>query len=786
MSEILNKIQALPARKKAQWLVGIILLTAFAFCLPDPLFDAPTSYVIESQEGELLGALVAEDGQWRFPAKEKVPDKFVDCLLSFEDKRFRYHPGVDPIAIARALKSNVSNQKIISGASTIHMQVIRLSRGKDRNIAQKLLEAIMAIRLELAYSKDEILSLYAANAPFGGNVVGLEAASWRYYGRSPETLSWAESATMAVLPNAPSLIHPGRNRNQLLDKRNRVLDRLHEKGKIDENTWLLSKTEPLPEVPLPLPQEAPHLLQWHKKREQKNQSSDTDTRLLSSLDAGLQKQVNNIAQRHQEQLSQNGIHNASILVLDVRSAKVLAYVGNTSGSFNSSYVDIIRSRRSPGSLLKPLLYAAMLSDGMLMPHALVPDIPTQMSGYIPMNFDLQYDGAVRASSVVSRSLNIPSVRMLHQYHYARFYKLIRQLGLNTLDKGAAHYGLSMILGGGEVTLWDIATLYGRLAAQYQAFNSNEAIPVNIASFQENAPQQQVSEQMLPLDAPSLWYMFSCMDDVIRPGDEGYWQQFQSSRRVAWKTGTSFGFRDAWSIGVTPEYVVAVWVGNANGEGRPGLIGVRTAAPIMFEVFGKLPATTWFASPARSMSATDICLESGFKAGPYCTDLKTFSVPVVCIKSKQCPYHQQVHLNASGFRVNSQCASPSEMQVQGWFVLPPAMEEYYRRKHFGYKPLPPFRQGCNTQQATSEMDILYPPDGAHIKVPKDLDGLYQEAIFQVAHRRQNATVYWSLDDDFSGTTQAPHQLPFRPEPGLHILTVTDDKGESRKVKFIVME
>ncbi|MEP7143055.1 MAG: transglycosylase domain-containing protein, partial [Ferruginibacter sp.] len=377
--------------------VLIALLSWFWLSLPNQLFNTPTSYVIEDKDGNLLNASIAEDGQWRFPYNKKVPQKFIDCITTFEDKRFFYHPGVDPIAIARAIIKNIKNKGVVQGGSTINMQVMRLSKGDNRRtIWNKLKESILAIRLQCGYSKKEVLALYAANAPFGSNVVGLDAAAWRYFGRNPAKLSWGEMAALAVLPNAPALVHPGKNRAVLLKKRNALLDQLMAAGKIDAGTCALAKLETLPGAPLPLPQNAPHLLQRFKMY---NKLVKGPTIIITTLDGNLQKNVAAIVQQHQSVLKGNGINNACALVLDVETGNTLAYVGNIYAPANremESDVDVIAAPRSPGSALKPILYAAMLSDGLILPNSIIPDIPTQIGNYSPKNFDLGYDGAVPA------------------------------------------------------------------------------------------------------------------------------------------------------------------------------------------------------------------------------------------------------------------------------------------------------------------------------------------------------------------------------------------------------
>ncbi|MBC7867753.1 MAG: penicillin-binding protein 1C, partial [Gloeobacteraceae cyanobacterium ES-bin-316] len=594
--------------------VFLVLILFFYFSLPKKLFTAPTSYVIEDAEENLLNASIAADGQWRFPYNKKVPKHFIDCITIFEDKRFFSHPGVDVLAFARAARANARGQ-FIQGGSTLSMQVIRLSqKNTRRNFFTKIKETLLAVRLEFSYTKKEILALYASNAPFGGNVVGLDAAAWRYFGRSPQQLSWAEMATLAVLPNAPSLVHPGKNRQLLLNKRNYLLQKLVVAGKLNTQDAGLAQLEPLPLHPLPLPQLAPHLLQLFKKE---NKGTAKLSKVTTTVDGSMQKGVTAIIQQQQAILKNNGINNICALVLDVETGHTLAYVGNIYQPQNKeleSDVDVIQAPRSPGSALKPILYAAMLSDGLLLPNSLVPDIPTQISGYAPQNFDLGYDGAIPAHRALARSLNVPAVRLLQQYKYPRFYEVLQQYGITTLNNPADFYGLSLILGGCEVSMWDLAGSYASMARILNKQQKNKGIlnPVDIHPamyVKGKISGNQNEHKNFPLDATSIYYTFEAMQEVMRPGEEGLWQQFTSSKKIAWKTGTSFGFRDGWAIGVAPKNVVAVWVGNTDGEGRAGLTGIETAAPVMFDIFRLLPTVIqgdWFKKPKYNYTSLPVC------------------------------------------------------------------------------------------------------------------------------------------------------------------------------------
>ncbi len=432
----------------------------YYMALPNDLFRLSYSTVVEDAQGELLSASIAHDGQWRFPQLQSVPEKFKDAIIQFEDKRYYRHPGFDPVSLARALMQNLEEGEIVSGGSTITMQVVRLSRNRSRTVFEKCIEIILATRVELRYSKDEILALYASHAPFGGNVVGLEAACWRYFQRQPDELSWGEAALLAVLPNAPSLIHPGKNRNALLAKRNRLLEKLHRAGKMDVIELELAKAEALPEKPLPIPRLADHLLS-RCIREGLNQQ-----RIRSTIQRGLQTRVQQLVNDHAVRLSGNQIYNAAVVVARVETGEVLVYIGNTPGAPGEDHgqdVDIIVSKRSTGSILKPVLYAAMLDEGKMLPKTLLPDIPTIINGFAPKNFSKDYDGAVPADKALVRSLNVPAVHMLQDYRYEKLYGLLKTMGMTTLSQLPDYYGLSLILGGAEGTLWNVTSLYASMA-----------------------------------------------------------------------------------------------------------------------------------------------------------------------------------------------------------------------------------------------------------------------------------------------------------------------------------
>lgn len=733
-------------------LIAAILLV-YLFCLPRDLFKG-TGYstVVTDRNGELLGARTAPDGQWRFPPSDSIPLKFQIALIEFEDRYFAFHRGVNPVAVIKAAIGNIKAGRIVSGGSTLTMQVIRMSRRKPRNIAQKIIEAILATRLELRYNKMEILCLYASHAPFGGNVVGLEAASWRYFGRPPAELSWAEAATLAVLPNSPSDIHPGKNRNRLLEKRNRLLTILHRRGYLDDLDLELALEEPLPDEPLPLPQEARHLTEYHCKQ-------SPGQRVRTTVDIHLQRQVEAVADQWNLDFSMTGIHDLAAIVMDVRSGEILAYVGNANPDITrpGSDVDIIRSPRSTGSILKPVLYCSLLQEGEILPNTLLPDIPVNINGFSPQNFNRQFVGAVPASEALVRSLNVPAVHMLRKYGVPKFLDILRRSGISTLPKSASHYGLSLILGGGEATLMDITTMYSKMSASYQSPDTTHT-------------RKGDRLHDFPLtDKCALWWTIDALKEVNRP-DEIDWHLINSVKKVAWKTGTSFGFRDAWAVGFTADYAVGVWAGNAQGQGMPGLTGARTAGPVMFDIFnllrqkegsGEYYADGWFKEPVYGDYITaEVCSESGHLKGVDCPHADTLMLPRKAIKSSPCPYHKTV---------DGICS----------FTLPPSMEWYYRQHHPEYKPYIP-----ENKQDYSPMEFIYPESGAEIYIPRQLDGSTAGITFNLAHRNPDTKVFWHLDNEYAGQTQFLHQIRLIPSKGKHTVTAVDESGNSISIAFTI--
>ncbi len=800
-------------RHKLKILILLALGIWYYFCLPEQLFDVTYSTVLESSDGQLLDAHIAADEQWRFPEVDSVPYRYKQCVLQYEDAHFFSHPGFNPISILKALKQNIDAGRVVRGGSTITQQVIRLSRKRDRSYLEKIIELIVATRLELRHSKEEILELYASHAPYGGNVVGLEMASWRYFGRKPHDLSWAESAMLAVLPNAPGLIYPGQRSSILKDKRDQLLSRLNEEKIISDMEYDLALLEEIPLKDYRVPQLAPHLLQRARKEY-------GTQKITSTIEYGLQQRLNKIAENHYHRLAQNGVYNLSILVLDVENASVAGYVGNGPTTVeHGKDVDITTAPRSTGSVLKPFLYASMLDEGLLLPDTFVKDIPTTIDGYKTENYDRTYRGAVPASTALARSLNVPAVRMLQDYGVEKFYSRLQDLSLSDINRGASTYGLSLIIGGAESSLWDLSGSYLHLArdlknytSQSSQYDPEEYKPVTYvlgdsaftltplndqgtagistplndrrlglsAESQRPKSSEKWSQDPNVFSAASIYHTFEAMKKVNRPEGEEIWHFFNPNRQIAWKTGTSFGNRDAWAIGITPKYVIGVWVGNADGEGRADLTGIDSAAPILFDVFNGFPAGAWFEKPYDDLIELEVCAASGHLAGLNCEETLQQYIPVKGERTPPCPYHQIIHLSENGsHRVEAGCYPIDKMQHKTHLVLPPAMSYYYAKSHASYERLPDYLKNCSAADEKM-MRFIYPSHNTTISITKNRDGNLNPAIFELAHRNREKKVFWYVDDAFIKTTSGIHEVALIAEAGRHLISAVDEDGNSAKI------
>lgn len=771
---------------KRKWLIGLLLFVVLVwwFSLPKVLFSDPMSCVVNDQDGNLLGARIADDGQWRFPSAEEVPEKFEQAILHFEDEYFYFHTGFNPISMAKAFYSNLTSSTK-RGGSTLTQQVIRLSRkNKQRSYTEKIIELLQATRLELKLSKKEILLHYSAYAPFGGNVVGLEAASWRYFGISAKQLTWGQASALAVLPNSPSIIYPGKNDKQFLNKRNALLKKLVSKEVIDEETYQLSLLESLPGKPLPLPNQAFHFVDFVCQQDQKDV-------MASSIQYQLQQKANQITVKHQRALQKNNIYNLSLIVVENKTRKVLAYVGNTSTAKSPfRYVDMMQAKRSTGSTLKPFLYAAALEQSQILPTSLLQDVPVSFNGYRPKNFNEKFHGLVPAHQALSRSLNVPFVNVLQDYGLPLFYENLRDAGLQQINKGVDHYGLTLILGGAEVSLWELTQAFVNFKDVYSTYvtSSSQYSRGEIQSLSINASvsntKQELDYKPSNWHASSVYFTLKAMMELERPEDFNFGAILGDDQQIAWKTGTSYGFKDAWSIGMNEDYTVGVWVGNADTEGRPNLTGIKAAAPIMFDVFKELPKSRdWLLPPYDDVKQVNLCPFSGMPKSKACDESELLWIPSHSKALRQCTYHTEISVDETErYEVKNNCYPISKMKNKSFVELSP-IEKHFTQT-MGFETPPPLHPNCGEVTDEQElMEFIFPRKNERILLPKSFDGTNEEVVLQLAHSK-NTEVHWYIDERYLTTTTELHETSIHLQPGRYQISVVDEKGHFLKQDVLV--
>jgi penicillin-binding protein 1C len=667
------------------------------------------------------------------------------------------------------------------------MQVVRLATGnKARTIFRKVKEIVFATRLEAAFPKDEILEKYLGLAPYGSNIIGIEAASWRYFGKAPSGLSWSQAAMLAVLPNNPAQLYPGKNNALLKVKRDALLKKLLQEEIISKETYQLSVSESIPTKQIYFPQTGTHLLQQERE---KNPQGST---IKSTINSNLQNRCTQITEQYaRNQQITNNVHNLSIVVTETATGKVLAYLGNAPGGYTPNwYVNAGVAPRSYGSLLKPFIYAAALDQGLILPEAWLEDIPHSYGGYCPKNFYNTYQGYEKADKALANSLNTCFVSLLHNYGIQRFHRLMKNYGVR-LPQEAAHYGLSIALGGAESNLWQLTSMYRNMGWLTQSNKSgliaNEIGPI----YYDKSTINQQADAVQIVSKQAAYLTLKAMANSKRPDLSAHWVNFAERRQIAWKTGTSFGLRDAWAIGVTPNYTVGVWVGNATGEGRPNLTGTLVAAPLMFQLFELLPAEkAWFKEP--NLVPITVCATTGWKATTACDSTKTtFSLPLKINVNLDCKWHKTIVTNNLGtHRVNFNCYDAANATKRNALVIEGAplwfYKEWERKNYASSSPLLykeyPWLAGCLPSQ--SEVQIVYPANGATIvpvqKKAEETLGFYAKAT----NTNSNSELYWLLNGNYLTTSKGKGHV-FVPTPqgsGIHTLTVISEYGTTHSITF----
>ncbi|MFA7578440.1 MAG: penicillin-binding protein 1C [Candidatus Muiribacteriota bacterium] len=742
-------------------LLFILMIISFSFKFikynPFP-FDYST--VILDENGEFLRFYLNSEEQFIFPPDKNavIPNKLEKSILVFEDRRFYYHNGVDFFSLFRAFYQNFINKKIVSGGSTVTMQISRMVFNRNRSFLNKISEIFYSFFLEFTNTKKSLLKLYIDNAPYGGNIRGYRAASVRYFKKNAENLTWAESAFLAVLPKNPNLS----NSELLLKRRNHVLKKLFEHKEIDKITYELAIEEKIPQKEQNLPFFAPHFCD-NVFRQHKN------TIVKTSIDLKLQERIEKIASLRTLNLKNRGINNLSIIIIENKTGQIKSYIGNSNywDFENSGMVDGVRACRSTGSILKPFLYAYAIENGFILPQTILFDVPTFYGSFSPVNFDNRYNGTVRAGEALYRSLNIPAVRLLKEVGFLNFYLFLEKTGISTLTRSPENYGLSMITGGVEARLDELTMLYSLMAQ-----GKNPVIRDNFDS----------SEQILSKESIKL--TLDILKNVKRPGIEFYIDKFSSAGQVSWKTGTSNGFKDAWAIGVTPEYSVGVWAGNFSGMSAPELTGYIAAAPVLFDVFSILANNKLDFEFEVNFKKIKICAETGYRATDNCKNIIEVDSPDIEPSIKTCPYHKKIWMNSEKkYEVCSLCWD--ENRTEEIVIVYPSDVSSFVERHTNKKlSLPEHNPTCEHISRKADFSILYPPDGITIKIPVGFDGKYQQIKVSAGVTRENEEIFWYINNKFITSTIQIHSFNHEFSEGINQITAVSSSGLSRTVTFHV--
>lgn len=748
------------------------LLLDFLFPLPPEKLAPPGSTIVSDRNGELMRVFLAPDDMWRIRLEgDEISDNLKRAVLAFEDRYFYWHPGINPISIVRAAYANLKSWEVTQGGSTITMQVARLLEPKERTLKSKVIEAFRALQLELKYSKEEILSLYFNNAPYGSNVVGVGAASYLYFNKSADKLSLGESALLAAIPNAPNQTRPDTKQDAAAATRAKVLDRMLNQGKISRDQYNDALAEPIPDSRYPLPFLAPHLATYLLGRYPGRE------RLETTIDARIQRVADATMHGEAGFLHAKGISNAAAIVIDNESGDLLSMVGSLDfyDDAASGQVNGTLASRSPGSTLKPFVYALGFERGLISPQSLLPDVPHDYAGYRPQNYDDVYHGAVTVEEALVHSLNVPAVNLYADLGSRGLYSLLKQAGISTLPHDKQYYGLSLVLGGCGVTLLELTNLYAGLA------RGGEFFPCHLLRSDRSPQPTRL------FSAGTCYLLTDILSQLQRPELPAIWEWTVDRPKVAWKTGTSYGHRDAWSIGYTPKYTIGVWVGNFSGKGARELVGAEIAAPILFDLFAALDdggTNGWF-SPPEQVAVRQVCALSGMPPSESCDATKTELYLPGISSQQQCTYHRKVMVDkCTGQRLCSHCRESHDYEEKVYVIWPHEIATWMERNGYPIARLPEHNPACS-QLASGQGPVIYSPlASTEYKLRPGVPTEYQQILLDAKVSNGTNTIYWFLDRNLVYSGPPTSQLFIEPTPGAHTLICLDDEGRSAEVSLTV--
>lgn len=738
------------------------------FLLLNRLFPLPVnvaySVVIRDNNGEVVNAFLTPDEKWRMETElPEISPLLRKTILAKEDRYFYQHPGVNPVAVARAAVNNLLKLKRTSGASTITMQVARALEPRKSTVGAKLLQTFRAFQLEWKYSKDEILQLYLNLVPYGGNIEGVKAASLLYFNKAPDHLSLAEITALSIIPNRPSSLVVGKNNDLIVRERNRWLRKFAADGVFSNEEISDAQAEPLTAFRHAVPHFLPHLSYKLKKQ---NAGSNIQTSVVLNT----QQKIEKLTEDYVRGLRLTGIRNAAVVVVDNHTHQVIGYVGSAgfADTLDGGQVNGAAAVRQPGSTLKPLLYALCMDEGLLTPKTVLNDVPVDYAGYAPENYDREFRGPVTVEFALENSLNIPAVRSLNRLGKELLLQKLVACNFKQIQKDRNKLGLSMILGGCGATLEELTGLFSAFA------NNGVYTPLQFT-------QSDSSTKKTEIISPEAAYLITeTLSKIGRPDFPLNWTATEHMPKIAWKTGTSYGRRDAWSIGYNKQYTVGVWCGNFSGVGAPELSGANTATPLLFKIFNTIDYDSnaeWYAPP-DGCHLRQVCSESGLPPGPLCTNLLAdYFIPLVST-TKTCTHVQEVKVSPDLSVSYCETCAPATGYIKKLYrKYDVELQAYYAGTRKPFQMIPPHNPACERIFKGDGPVILFPQSGANYF----LDKTDREPLQLVAQTTTDVSkIYWYINDRFYKTCNRGEKQFFIPAEGPVKISCTDDKGRSRTI------
>ena len=779
--------------------LALLLIAAHAIPLPARLAEPPST-VVAFADGSPAYVFLSPDDKYRMAVDPEslapgasgpgtIDPDYLDALLRFEDKRFFSHPGVDPIAVARAVALNLWLRRVVSGASTITMQLVRVLEPRPRNLGSKVVEALRARQLESRMSKREILAAYLSFISFGRNVEGVSAASYAYFGHGPQGLSLDEIAVLLAVPQLPSRRYPASdNTGRLRAARDEIAEwlleeglfRHDEAGAAESVERLIARTRSaaVPAAIRPLPRHAIHAAFWLAGQEGLRDRARIDT----TLDRGLQLLAERSMQAAHGEMAHRGIHNGAAVVVDHRSAEVRALVGNFDffDSEHGGQIVGFDTPRSPGSALKPFIYALAIDRGLALPEHLVPDIPVAYTDYAPDNYDGRFTGLIPLEDALSHSLNIPFVRLLGRLGVERFIGTLQASGAGGLRSEPGYYGLSAAIGSVEITPLELAGLYACLARE------GRYRPLRWLAADREAVAITRGAQVFSRGSAFLTRRALARRD--RPDFPSRRQLSGAPPSIHWKTGTSYGHRDAWAAGSGPDHTAVVWLGNFDNRPSVDLVGAEAAGPLLFDLLEAVADRSRprvAERPPADLKRLEVCAYSGYLPSEACEQRKWALALRRHVPTRRCPYHAEVDVDlATGLALNPSCRAGRRYETRTYVVWPASIRRWLSARHRWLPSPPSLAPGCETTGRRRPPAILSPPAGQILVLLPGVALSDQEIPLQAESLKAGATLSWFVDGEFLATAAAEERVWWLPEPGRHEIVVMDEAGQSARRRLEV--